>query len=279
MSIHIRFENVTVHYGPKTALRDVSLDIPEKQIFGIIGPANSGKTTLLRCINRTIDFVPKAKVEGRVLIAGKKGTGPICRNGPEGASHKLDLSPFSPFDGEDVFKIRNVYELRRKVGMVFPLPVGLPLSVYENVAYAPRRAGIHDRHELDMTVERCLRQAMLWDEVKDRMNLLGTKLSGGQQQRLTLARALSLRPKILCLDEFSIAIDPVTTMRIEDILRELKNEMTIVLVTNLVQQARRLADRTAFFSDSRLIEVDETEKIFTRAANRLTERYVTGDVG
>ena len=163
--------------------------------------------------------------------------------------------------------------------MVFPLPVGLPLSVYENVAYAPRRAGIHDRYELDEIVEKCLRQAMLWDEVKDRMNMLGTKLSGGQQQRLTLARALSLRPEILCLDEFSIAIDPVTTMRIEDILRELKNEMTIVLVTNLVQQARRLADRTAFFSDSRLIEVDETETIFTKAANRLTERYVTGDFG
>ena len=163
--------------------------------------------------------------------------------------------------------------------MVFPLPVGLPLSVYENVAYAPRRAGIHDRHELDAIVEKCLRQAMLWDEVKDRMTMLGTKLSGGQQQRLTLARALSLRPEILCLDEFSIAIDPVTTMRIEDILRELKSEMTIVLVTNLVQQARRLADRTAFFSDSRLIEVGETETIFTKAANRLTQRYVTGDVG
>jgi phosphate transport system ATP-binding protein len=250
MSIHIRFENVTVSYGAKTALNDVTLEIPEKEIFGIIGPANSGKTTLLRCINRTIDFVPGATVRGRVLI-----------------------------DGQDVFQIRNVYELRRRVGVVFPLPVGLPLSVYENVAYAPRRAGIHDRHELDPLVEKCLRQAMLWDEVKDRMTMLGTKLSGGQQQRLTLARALSLRPEILCLDEFSIAIDPVTTMRIEDILRELKNEMTIVLVTNLVQQARRLADRTAFFSDSRLIEVGETETIFTKATNRLTKRYVTGDVG
>ncbi len=250
MNVHIRFENVTVSYGAKPALEDLSLEIPEKQILGIIGPANAGKTTLLRCINRTIDFVPGAKVRGRVLIAG-----------------------------EDIFRMRNVYELRRRVGMVFPLPVGLPLSVYENVAYAPRRAGVHDHHELDMIVETCLRQAMLWDEVKDRMQMLGTKLSGGQQQRLTLARALSLRPEILCLDEFSIAIDPVTTMRIEDILRELKTEMTIVLVTNLVQQARRLADRTAFFSSGRLIEVDETETIFTKAANRLTERYVTGDVG
>ena len=250
MNIHIRFDNVTVRYGSRTALEGVSLEIPEKQIFAVIGPANSGNTTLLKCINRTIDFVSSAKVRGQILI-----------------------------DGEDVFRIRNVYELRRRVGMVFPLPVGLPLSVYENVAYAPRRAGIHDRQELDKLVETCLRQAMLWDEVKDRMNQLGTKLSGGQQQRLTLARALSLRPEILCLDEFSIAIDPVTTMRIEDILRELKSEMTIVLVTNLVQQARRLADRTAFLIGGRLIEVDETETIFTKAANRLTERYVTGDFG
>ncbi len=250
MSIQIDFRNLTVKYGHKFALQDVSLEIPEKRIFAIIGPANSGKTTLLKCINRTIDFVSHAKVQGRVLI-----------------------------DGEDVFRIRNVYELRRKVGMVFPLPVGLPLSVYENVAYAPRRAGIHDRHELDAIVEKCLRQAMLWDEVKDRLQLLGTRLSGGQQQRLTLARALSLRPEILCLDEFSIAIDPVTTMRIEDILRELKNEMTIVLVTNLVQQAHRLADYTAFFSASRLIEANRTETIFNQAAHRLTARYVAGDFG
>ena len=250
MNAHIRFQNVTVTYGAKTALEDISLEIPEGQIFGIIGPANSGKTTLLKCINRTIDFASSAKVQGQVLVGG-----------------------------EDIYRMRNVYELRRRVGMVFPLPVGLPLSVYENVAYAPRRAGIRDRGELDALVERCLRQAMLWDEVKDRLNMLGTKLSGGQQQRLTLARALSHRPEILCLDEFSIAIDPVTTMKIEDILRELKKETTVVLVTNLVQQARRLADRTAFLSASKLIEVDDTETLFTRPANRLTERYVTGDFG
>lgn len=250
MNPHIRFENVTVSYGQRKALDDVSLEIPRKRIFAVIGPANSGKTTFLKCINRTIDFIPNAKVEGRITL-----------------------------DDQDVFSIRNVYQLRRRVGMVFPLPVGLPLSVYENVAYAPRRAGIHQRHELDEIVETSLRQAMLWDEVKDRMNMLGTMLSGGQQQRLTLARALSLRPEILCLDEFSIAIDPVTTMRIEDILRELKNEMTIVLVTNLVQQAHRLADYTAFFSASKLIEYDETEIIFEKPANKLTERYVTGDFG
>ncbi|MCR4411987.1 MAG: phosphate ABC transporter ATP-binding protein [Thermoguttaceae bacterium] len=246
----IEFRNASVRYGDRTALCDVTLEIPSRQIFGIIGPANSGKTTLLRCINRTIDFVPGARVSGQVLV-----------------------------DGQDVYRLRNVYELRRRVGMVFPLPVGLPLSVYENVAYAPRRAGIHDRRRLDELVERCLRQAMLWDEVKDRLDILGTRLSGGQQQRLTLARALSLQPEILCLDEFSIAIDPVTTMKIEDILRELKCQTTIVLVTNLVQQARRLADRTAFFSSGRLIEVDETEKLFTAPSQRLTERYVNGEFG
>jgi phosphate transport system ATP-binding protein len=181
--------------------------------------------------------------------------------------------------GEDVRQIRNVYNLRRRIGMVFPLPVGLPMSVYDNVAYAPRMAGTRDRRELDALVEKCLRQAALWDEVKDRLNLLGTRLSGGQQQRLTLARALSHQPDILCLDEFSIAIDPVTTMKIEDVLLELKSEMTIVLVTNLVQQARRLADRTAFLNDSRLVECGETERLFTRAQKQLTADYVAGNIG
>jgi phosphate transport system ATP-binding protein len=250
MNAHIRFNNLSVAYGRKPALQDITLEIGEKEIFGIIGPANSGKTTLLKCINRTIDFVVSARVTGEVFVGS-----------------------------ENVCHTRNVCALRRRVGMVFPLPVGLPLSVYENVAYAPRRAGMHDRHELDALVEKCLRQAMLWDEVKERLGLLGTRLSGGQQQRLTLARALSHRPEILCLDEFSIAIDPVTTMKIEDILLELKQEMTIVVVTNLVQQARRLADRTAFFADSRLIEVDDTETLFTRPAQRLTEQFVNGEFG
>ncbi|OHB67634.1 MAG: phosphate ABC transporter ATP-binding protein [Planctomycetes bacterium RBG_13_63_9] len=250
MKAHIQFDQVAVSYGPKVALRDISVEVPPQQIFAIIGPANSGKTTLLKCINRTIDFEPAAKVKGTVRVAD-----------------------------EDVFRIRNVFQLRRRVGMVFPLPVGLPLSVYENVAYAPRRAGVYDPQMLDELVEKCLRQAMLWDEVKDRLDMLGTKLSGGQQQRLTLARALSHQPEILCLDEFSIAIDPVTTMKIEDVLLDLKKEMTIVLVTNLVQQAHRLADRTAFFNDSRLIEVGETEKIFSDADHELTRQYVTGDFG
>jgi phosphate transport system ATP-binding protein len=150
---HIQFENVTVKYGAKVALRDISMEIPRQEIFGIIGPANSGKTTLLKCINRMIEFVPKARVEGRVSV-----------------------------DDEDVEDVRNVYALRRKIGMVFPLPVGLPLTVYDNVAYAPRMAGMMHRAELDELVEKCLRQAMLWDEVKERLKTLGTKLSGGQQQ-------------------------------------------------------------------------------------------------
>jgi phosphate transport system ATP-binding protein len=246
----IQFDDVTVTYGSHVALNDISLQVRPRTILGIIGPANSGKTTLLKCINRTIDFVDEARVVGRVLV-----------------------------DGKDVREMRSVYQLRRRVGMVFPLPVGLPLSIYENVAYAPRRAGLHDRHELDTLVETCLRQAVLWEEVKDRLHTLGTKLSGGQQQRLTLARALSHRPDILCLDEFSIAIDPVTTMKIEDVLLELKEKMTIVLVTNLVQQAHRLADQTAFLNRSQLVEVGETEMIFSEPKNPLTYEYVTGGFG
>jgi phosphate transport system ATP-binding protein len=247
---HIRFRHVSAAYGRKTVLDDVSLGVRRREIFGIIGPANAGKTTLLRCINRTIDFEPSARVTGELFVGN-----------------------------EDVLRTGNVYGLRRRVGMVFPLPVGLPLSIYENVAYAPRRAGMHDRCQLDALVEQCLQSAMLWDEVKDRLDQLGTRLSGGQQQRLTLARALSHRPEVLCLDEFSIAIDPVTTMKIEDVLLELKSQMTIVLATNLVQQARRLADHTAFLSAGRLVEVGPTETIFTHPAERLTERYVNGEFG
>lgn len=248
---HIVFHNVTVSYGSTIALDAISLEIPKHQIFGIIGPASSGKTTLLKCINRTIDFVPNVRVTGQVTI-----------------------------DGEDVFRVKNVCDLRRRIGMVFPLPVGLPLSVYDNVAYAPRMAGVHDRDELDALVETCLRQAALWDEVKDRLRLLGTRLSGGQQQRLTIARALSHRPEILCLNRFSIAVDPVTTMKIEDVLVELKRSITIVVVTNLVQQAHRLADRVAFLNRSRVIEVGPTEAIFSEhPASQMTFDYVRGHFG
>jgi phosphate transport system ATP-binding protein len=249
-SIGIQIQQLSVSYDGRPALVDISLDIPPNEIFGIIGPANSGKTTLLKCINRTIDFVGAAHVAGKVLV-----------------------------DGQDVRQVANVYELRRRIGMVFPLPVGLPLSIYDNVAYGPRMAGVRNRGELDELVEKCLRQAALWDEVKDRLEMLGTKLSGGQQQRLTLARALSLEPEVLCLDEFSIAIDPVTTMKIEEVLLSLREHMTIVLVTNLVQQARRLAQNTAFLNNSRLVEVGETKQMFTKPAEKLTYDYVTGNIG
>src|SRR5260221_11743889 len=191
---HLEFRGIAAFYGSKQVLRDVSLNIGRNSLIGIIGPANSGKTTLLKCINRTLDFIGGARFTGELLINGKS-----------------------------VAAMRDPNQLRRRIGMVFPLPVGLPLTIYENVAYAPPRTGVTDKAELDGIVERCLRQSVLWDEVKDRLTMLGTRLSGGQQQRLTLARALSLSPDILCLDEFSIAIDPVTTMRIEDVLKELKH--------------------------------------------------------
>lgn len=247
----IEISDLAVRYGRKEALKGVTLDVFANEILAIIGPAQSGKTTLLKVINRTIEFIPAARVSGVVKV-----------------------------DGEDVMKMKNVYELRRKIGMVFPLPVGLPLSIYDNVAFAPRTAGIRNRTQLDELVERCLRQAALWDEVKDRLDSLGTRLSGGQQQRLTIARALSHQPEILCLDEFSIAVDPVTTMRIEDVLKELRSEVTIILVTNLVQQARRLADRTAFLLNGKLIEIDANDVIFSEnPANKITYEYVNGIFG
>ena len=224
----IQIDNLTARYGKTEVLQDISLRIPRNGVFAIIGPANSGKTTLLKYINRTLEFTRKSSMSGQVWI-----------------------------DGQNIAKIRNVYDLRRRIGMVFPLPVGLPLSIYDNVAYAPRMAGIKRKALLDEIVERCLHQAALWPEVKDRLKMLGTMLSGGQQQRLTIARALSHDPEILCLDEFSIAIDPVTTMRIEDVLLELKKDMTIILVTNLVQQARRLGDITCFLNMGKIVQVDE----------------------
>jgi phosphate transport system ATP-binding protein len=247
----IEISDLRVMYGAKEALKGISLDVCKNEILSIIGPAQSGKTTLLRVINRTIEFVPGVKVTGTVRV-----------------------------DGENVMDVKSVYQLRRKIGMVFPLPVGLPLSIYENVAFAPRAAGIRDRTELNALVERCLRQAALWDEVKDRLDSLGTRLSGGQQQRLTIARALSHKPEILCLDEFSIAVDPVTTMRIEDVLKELRSQITIILVTNLVQQARRLGDRTAFLFNGELIEIDSNKVIFSDSpANKMTYDYVMGNFG
>jgi len=247
----LNVRGLTIRYGDKLALEVDSLDVRRNEIFGIIGPANAGKTSFLRSLNRMDEFVNKMQVDGEVLFAGR-----------------------------DLSTVRNLYALRRMIGVVFPLPVGLPLSIYDNVALAPRLAGVKDTTELDEIVERCLRRAALWDEVKDRLKNLGSLLSGGQQQRLTIARALSQDPQLLLLDEFSIAVDPVTTMRIEEVLKELKKEMTIILVTNLVQQARRLAKRTAFFFNNRCVEIGDTETLFNGGAqNQSTTDYLEGRFG
>lgn len=249
--VKIGINNLSIHYGHEVALEGVSFDIYEHEIFGIIGPANAGKTSFLKAINRMDMFNPEMKIGGNIS-----------------------------FSGHDISKVRNVYGLRRRIGVVFPLPVGLPLSVYDNVALAPRLAGLKNKAELNVIVERCLTRAALWDEVKDRLNSLGSMLSGGQQQRLTIARALSQEPELLMLDEFSIAVDPVTTMRIEAVLKELKSEMTIILVTNLVQQARRLADRTAFFLEGKCLDVAITEDLFTgKVSDQRTRDYVEGRFG
>lgn len=247
---HIEIRDLRLAYGAKEVIHGISFDIYRNEILGVIGPAQSAKTSLLRCVNRTIEFTPNARMRGSVKV-----------NGTE-------------------VKEQNVFELRRKIGMVAPLPVGLPITIYDNVAFAPRCSGINNKSELDGLVEKCLRQAALWDEVKDRLDSLGTKLSGGQQQRLTIARALSHQPEILCLDEFSIAIDPVTTMRIEDVLKELRSEMTIILVTNLTQQARRLANRTMFLWNGEIIEIDTNEVMFSeKPRDRRTYEYVAGIFG
>jgi phosphate transport system ATP-binding protein len=247
----IEVADLRVAYGSREALMGVTFDVYQNEILAVIGPAQSGKTSLLKALNRTLEGAADARIAGTIKV-----------------------------DGIDTRRVKSVHELRRKIGMVAPLPVGLPMTIYDNVAFAPRMAGQRNKSDLGELVERCLRQAALWDEVKDRLDTLGTKLSGGQQQRLTIARALSHGPEILCLDEFSIAIDPVTTMRIEEALKELRSQITIILVTNLTQQARRLADRTLFLWNGEVIELDRNEVIFSdKPADRRTYEYVNGIFG
>ena len=249
--IKLEVRDLSISYEGKPALVGTSLEIRENEILGIIGPANSGKTSFLKALNRMDMFNANMTVSGEIL-----------------------------FNGRNVREWRNVYALRSRIGVVFPLPVGLPMTVYDNVALAPRLAGRNRKADLDEIVERCLTRAALWDEVKDRLNSLGSLLSGGQQQRLTIARALSQEPELLILDEFSIAVDPVTTMRIEDVLKELRSEMTIILVTNLTQQARRLADRTAFFLMGSCVEIGDTEALFTgNVTDQRTADYIAGRFG
>ena len=244
-------KDLSIRYGDHVALEGASFDVRENEIFGIIGPANSGKTSFIRAINRMDEMTPGMEVHGSI-----------------------------EFNGKAVESWRNLYALRSRIGVVFPLPVGLPMSIYENVAFAAKLRGVRGKDALDEVVERCLRRAALWDEVKDRLDSLGSLLSGGQQQRLTIARALSQEPELLLLDEFSIAVDPVTTMRIEEVLKELKQEMTIVLVTNLTQQAQRLADRTAFFLEGQVVEVGETKAMFKgQTKDPRTTHYIEGRFG
>jgi phosphate transport system ATP-binding protein len=247
----IAIDNLRLSYGAREVIHGISFDVRRNEIFGIIGPAQSGKTSLLRCLNRTIEFTANTTMSGAIMV-----------------------------DGENTKKTKDIFALRRKIGMVAPLPVGLPMSIYDNVAFAPRCAGLTNKTQLDGIVECCLKQAALWDEIKDRLGSLGTTLSGGQQQRLTIARALSHQPEILCLDEFSIAIDPVTTMRIEEVLKELCGHMTIILVTNLTHQARRLANRTLFLWEGNIVELDRSEIIFSdNPRHRKTYDYVNGQFG
>ncbi|MFL5783607.1 MAG: phosphate ABC transporter ATP-binding protein [Bacteriovoracaceae bacterium] len=251
MKKKIEIKKLKVSYNNKLVVPELSLDIYQNEILAIIGPANSGKSSLLRCLNRMTDFNNEIKVEGEILL-----------------------------DGENIFAEEDSTFLRRRVGMVSPLPVGLPMSIKDNVTYAPRMAGCTDEKELATIMEDCLRKAALWDEVKDRLNGLATKLSGGQQQRLTIARALSHHPEVLCLDEFSIAIDPVTTMKIEAVLSELKKSMTIVMVTNVISQARRLGDRTAMMLNGSLLDLDSNEKIFgNQIKDSRTKDYIEGLFG
>jgi phosphate transport system ATP-binding protein len=250
-SVKMEVRDLSIRYGNTPVLENVGLNIREHEIFGIIGPANAGKTSFLKALNRMDMFNSDMHVQGEIL-----------------------------FNGRDIRHLKNIYALRSRIGVVFPLPVGLPMTVYDNVALAPRLSGVRNKEKLDIIVERCLARAALWDEVKDRLGSLGSLLSGGQQQRLTIARALSQDPEVLMLDEFSIAVDPVTTMRIEDVLKELKKEMTIILVTNLVQQARRLAGRTAFFLEGRCVEIGATEDLFNgRVRDPRTRDYIEGRFG
>ena len=251
-----KLDKLSVYYGSFRAVHDVSLDILEKQITAFIGPSGCGKTTVLRCLNRMNDLIPGARVEGKVTY------------------HGLDLY------AHDV----SVTEVRRRIGMVFQKPNPFPKSIYDNVAFGPRINGIRDRTRLDEIVERSLRAAALWDEVKDRLHSSALGMSGGQQQRLCIARTIAVEPEVVLMDEPCSALDPIATARIEELMRELKRTYTIAIVTHNMQQAARVSDRTAFFTatESRtgiLVEHDATSKIFSNPREERTENYITGRFG
>jgi phosphate transport system ATP-binding protein len=250
-SMLIQVERLSLYYGENRALKNISLDIGERVVTAFIGPSGCGKSTLLRCFNRMNDLIDNVRVEGTVRIAGQD------------------------INARNV----DVIELRKRVGMVFQKSNPFPKSVYDNVAYGLRLQGVTRKSELEEKIERSLRQAALWDEVKDRLHTSGLGLSGGQQQRLCIARAIAIQPEIILMDEPASALDPIATARIEDLILELKKEFTIVIVTHNMQQAARVSDYTAFFYLGELIESGPTARMFTSPSQKRTEDYVTGRFG
>ena len=250
----IHVTNMNLHYGDFHALKNINIDIPENQICAMIGPSGCGKSTFLKSINRMNDLVEGCKIDGQMQLRGENGF-------------------------EDIYGDMDVNHLRKRVGMVFQQPNPFPMSIYDNIAYGPRTHGIKNRHKLDAIVEKALKQAAIWEEVKDRLNKSALGLSGGQQQRLCIARALAVEPEVILMDEPTSALDPISTSRIEDLAIELKKEYTIVMVTHNMQQATRISDKTAFFLLGELIEYGDTEQLFTMQKQKKTEDYFTGRFG
>ena len=246
----IRTENLNLWYTANHALKDINIELPERQITALIGPSGCGKSTFLKSLNRMNDLVEGCRIEGEIRL-----------------------------DGVDIYKDMDVNILRKKVGMVFQKPNPFPMSIYDNIAYGPRIHGVKSKVALDEIVERSLRQAAIWDECKDRLKKSALGMSGGQQQRLCIARALAVEPDILLMDEPTSALDPISTSKIEDLAVELKEKYTIVMVTHNMQQAARIADKTAFFLLGEVIEFDETEKMFSSPSDKRTEDYITGRFG
>ena len=246
----LSLQNVNLYYSDFHALKNINLDIPEKQITAFIGPSGCGKSTLLKSLNRMNDLVEGCRITGKFLL-----------------------------DGEDIYGDMDVNHLRKRVGMVFQKANPFPMSIYDNIAYGPRTHGIHSKAQLDEIVERSLRDAAIWDEVKDRLKTSALGLSGGQQQRICIARALAVEPEVLLMDESTSALDPISTSKIEDLAVELKDKYTIVMVTHNMQQATRVSDKTAFFLLGEMIEFDDTEKLFSMPKDSRTEDYITGRFG
>ena len=248
--VKIKIQNLNVWYEECRAIKDISLEVEEKEILGVIGPSNSGKTSFLKTLNRLNELYPGSKTEGRVLL-----------------------------DGKDIFREVDKHLLRKRVGIVFALPLPLPLSIFDNIAYGPRLHGLKDKKKLKEIVEHSLKASAIWDEVKDRLSASAFTLSGGQQQRLCIARTLAVEPEVILYDEPCSGLDPISTLKIEEAMRELKKNYTQVLVTNNVKQAARVSDRTAFFLMGELIEIGETAEMFTAPKEKKTDDYISGRFG